>query len=191
MALTQSQSKRFAWGVWLIAALLFTALYGLYQAGFRLNTSTSMPQGIYRMVKMPQILQRGMVIILCPPKTAIFKEAYDRHYFGPGTCPSGFQTLLKPVAAIEGDWVQLSIEGIQVNRHWLKNSAPLKSDAQGRSLSRLEFGNYRVPSGQVWLVSTHHPQSFDSRYFGPVPIRQIQGLASPVWIWSGKGEAHL
>lgn len=188
MAVTPNQSKRLAWGVWISAALLFITLYGLYQAGYRLNTSTSMPQGIYQMRPKPSVLQRGMVVILCPPETAVFKQAYERQYFGPGTCASGFQTLLKPVAAIEGDWVQLSPQGIQVNHHWLKNSVPLKTDAQGRPLARLPAGDYRVRPGQIWLISSHHPQSFDSRYFGPVPIRQIQGLARPVWIWFQKGE---
>lgn len=188
MAVTQDQSRRFAWGVWITAALLFTTLYGLYLAGFRLNTSTSMPQGLYWMQPVPTVLKRGMVVILCPPNTAVFKQAYERHYFGPGTCPSGFQTLLKPVAAIEEDWVQLSTQGIQVNHHWLKNSRPLKTDVQGRTLSSPPAGSYRVYSGQVWVISSHHPQSFDSRYFGPISIRQIQGLARPVWIWSQKGE---
>lgn len=183
MAVTQNQSKRFAWGVWFLAALLFSALYGLHQAGYRLNTSTSMPQGIYRMLQKPTVLQRGMVVILCPPKTAIFKQAYERHYFGLGTCPSGFQTLLKPVAAIEGDWVQLNAQGVQVNHHWLKNSVQLQTDTQGRSMSRVPLGLYRVHAGEVWLISSHHPQSFDSRYFGSIPLILVQGIAHPIWIW--------
>lgn len=183
MAVTQNQSKRFAWTVWGIAALLFSTLYGLHQAGYRLNTSTSMPQGIYRMAQKPMVPQRGMVVILCPPKTAIFKQAYARHYFGPGTCPSGFQTLLKPVTAIEGDSVQLTSQGIQVNHHWLKNSMQLQTDTQGRSMSRVPLGLYRVHVGEVWLISSHHPHSFDSRYFGPMSLSLVQGIARPIWIW--------
>jgi len=33
----------------------------------------------------------------------------------------------------------------------------------------------------VWLLSGHDPRSFDSRYFGGVPVTNIQGVARPIW----------
>jgi type IV secretory pathway protease TraF len=39
-----------------------------------------------------------------------------------------------------------------------------------------------VPPGQVWLLSGHDSRSFDSRYFGPVPVANVQGVARPVWV---------
>jgi conjugative transfer signal peptidase TraF len=183
VAIDQCPSKRFALTAWGITALVFGLFYGLYWAGYRLNTSSSMPQGIYRLLQEPTVLMRGMTVTLCPPGTSIFKQAYDRHYFSSGTCPSGFEPLLKTVAATEGDWVQVTLQGIEVNHRWLKNSAQLQTDTQGRRMDRVPVGKYRVQTGEIWLISSHHPQSFDSRYFGAVPLNLVQGIARPIWIW--------
>jgi type IV secretory pathway protease TraF len=43
-------------------------------------------------------------------------------------------------------------------------------------------GGYSVPAGEVWLLSGHDPRSFDSRYFGAVPVTNIQGVARPIWV---------
>jgi type IV secretory pathway protease TraF len=40
-----------------------------------------------------------------------------------------------------------------------------------------------VPRGYVWLMSDYNPRSFDSRYFGPIPVKQIQGPAKLVLKW--------
>jgi conjugative transfer signal peptidase TraF len=183
VAINQCQSKRFALATWCIAVLLYGLSYWLYQAGYRLNTTASMPRGIYRLLQEPTVLMQGMTVTLCPPGTSIFKQAYDRHYFGSGTCPSGFEPLLKTVSATEGDWVQVTPQGIEINHRWLKNSAQLQTDTQGRRMSRVPVGKYRVQPGEIWLISSHHPQSFDSRYFGPMPLNLVQGIARPIWIW--------
>jgi type IV secretory pathway protease TraF len=41
---------------------------------------------------------------------------------------------------------------------------------------------YHVPGDTVWLLSAHDPRSFDSRYFGAVPVASIQGIAHPIWV---------
>jgi type IV secretory pathway protease TraF len=43
-------------------------------------------------------------------------------------------------------------------------------------------GFHSVRTGEVWLLSVHHPRSFDSRYFGAVPVTNIQGVARPIWV---------
>jgi type IV secretory pathway protease TraF len=45
---------------------------------------------------------------------------------------------------------------------------------------------YHVPADTVRLLSGHDPRSFDSRYFGAVPVASIQGIAHPIWVveWS-------
>jgi type IV secretory pathway protease TraF len=39
-----------------------------------------------------------------------------------------------------------------------------------------------VAKGEVWVISSYNPLSFDSRYFGPVPISRIEGFARPLFI---------
>jgi type IV secretory pathway protease TraF len=41
-----------------------------------------------------------------------------------------------------------------------------------------------VGSGDIWVLSGHDPRSFDSRYFGPVPVANVQGEARPLWVLS-------
>jgi len=40
-----------------------------------------------------------------------------------------------------------------------------------------------VPAGSVWLFSDHAPESFDSRYFGPVARSVMIGTAGPLGIF--------
>lgn len=87
--------------------------------------------------------------------------------------------MLKPVAAVEGDCVAISAQGIAVNGVLIPNSRALTIDTMGRPLKPMENGFYTVKPGTIWLISSHD-HSFDSRYFGPLPSANILGLAKPV-----------
>jgi len=51
----------------------------------------------------------------------------------------------------------------------LENGRRLKDrDSDGQFLAHYPFGQYIVASGSVWVASTYHPRSFNSRYFGPI-----------------------
>jgi conjugative transfer signal peptidase TraF len=89
---------------------------------------------------------------------------------------------VKPIAATAGDLVVVSTAGVTVNGQPVRDTAPLAHDSADRPLTPFPAGTYRVPPGQVWLLSGHDPRSFDSRYFGPVPAANVQGVARPVWV---------
>ena len=86
------------------------------------------------------------------------------------------------MVAVAGDQVTVSAAGLTVNGQNLLQSAPLSRDSAGRPIDAYAFGAYRVPAGMAWIVSGYSPNSFDSRYFGPVPVANIEGKATPVLV---------
>ncbi len=122
-----------------------------------------------------------MIVSLCPPKTAPFREAYERGYLSKGRCSSGLEPLLKPIAAIPGDQIEITPAGVLVNGVLLQNSAPLSADGQGRPMLQIPFGKFTAGPEQFWLIATRTPRSFDSRYFGPVPVTAIEGVAEAIF----------
>ena len=90
--------------------------------------------------------------------------------------------MVKPVAAAEGDVVTVAGSGVSVNGELVQGTAQLSRDSAGRPMQPFQAGTYQVGAGEVWLLSGHDPRSFDSRYFGPVPAVQVQGVARPLWV---------
>ena len=167
--------------IWIATAGLLIAGNWAYHAGYRLNSTVSMPAGLYQThPRSSEPLHRGALVLLCPPDTQSFQLAVARHYIGAGDCPGQTQALLKPVAAIAGDTVRVTGQGLQVNGHWLPHSQVLSQDSAGRPIPGIAMGTYPVPAGQIWLISSHSPNSYDSRYFGPVPEHAVQAIALPV-----------
>ena len=150
--------------------------------GLRINGTTSMPRGLWRVTPAAAPLRRGEVVTICPPDTAPFREAAARRYIPAGSCPGGYEPLVKPVGAATGDVVAVSGSGVTVNGQPVPGTAQLAQDSAGRRLQPVRAGTYPVAPGEVWLLSGHDPRSFDSRYFGPIPVGNVQGLARPVWV---------
>jgi conjugative transfer signal peptidase TraF len=164
---------------WAAFAFLFT------RAGFRINETSSAPIGLWRVAPVAGPLTRGAYVSFCPPDTPIFRLAQERGYLAKGACASGFQPLLKPVAAIAGDRIVLDEKGLWVNGELISNSRAEDQDRLGRPLPTLSFRSAIVPRGEVWLLSSFHASSFDSRYFGPVNVVGIEEIATPMWVSSG------
>ncbi|MGB9024486.1 MAG: conjugative transfer signal peptidase TraF [Rhodomicrobium sp.] len=167
---------------WLILAALMLSVSCARHLGLRLNTTSSLPMGLWRLTSLLRPPARGEIVSLCPPPTALFLEAKARFYLGAGSCPGGLEPMLKPVAGLPGDHVEATEAGISVNGTLLANSKPLAADLSGRPLTPLASGSFQLPEGSILLVSSFNPQSFDSRYFGPLPISAVQSLAHPVLV---------
>lgn len=173
-------SRRFALAVCTIAATVAGTAAALHAAGWRVNASPSVPVGLW-LLEQPASIGRGQVVAICPPAEPPFVEARARRYFADGDCPSGAEPLLKPIAAVAGDTVEVTGGAVVVNGQALANSAPLAADGAGRPMPAV-LGIHQVPAGMVWVVSSHHAASFDSRYFGPLPESAIQAAARPLWV---------
>lgn len=149
-------------------------------AGFRFNATNSMPVGVWH-VREGNAIKRGEIVTVCLPD-APSQLARQRGYVARGSCPDGAEPLVKPVAAVAGDVVTVQPGGIAVNGRAIPNTAALSRDEAGRPLHGARAGSHVVASGEAWLLSGRDGRSFDSRYFGPVPLSSITAAARPIWV---------
>lgn len=152
-----------------------------YVMGIRVNTTKSIPLGVYRTSVDP--VERGAYVFLCPPKVAAIQDAYDRGYIGAGFCPGGYGHLMKRVLAAHGDTVTVRDDGVRVNDTLLPLSVPRRADRAGRPLPRFQADHYKLGPAELLLMSDVSDTSFDSRYFGPVNRSQIKTVIRPVITW--------
>jgi conjugative transfer signal peptidase TraF len=159
------------------AILLFGALSAVTSAlaallGSHLvwNTTPSLPRGLYWLTRDTCALDVGDIAVF-PVPPALRPLVAERHYL-----PTG-HVLLKPVAALAGDTVCIRDDVAFVNDRPF--GPVLRADLEGRELP-VDPHCGPVPPRHVYVAS-HHPRSFDSRTFGPVPVAAVEGKATPVW----------
>lgn len=152
----------------------------LSASGLRINLSASMPRGLYIIIPLNRSLKKGDTIAACPPYSAALLGR-ERGYLGPGVCPEGVEPLLKLVVAVPGDAVTISDRGVSVNGALLPESRCLAKDGDGRSLHGWTIEHYSVQAKMLWLYAPLR-QSWDSRYWGPLSVRNVEGLASAILV---------
>lgn len=165
------------------AALAIVALIAstIGSAGtLRINFTSSLPRGIYRLAGGPP--SKGAMVLACLPDT-VARFARARGYVWRGDCPGDAAPVGKVVSAVAGDMVVATIEGLIINGRALPNTAARSRDGKGRPMTRFPSGRYVVAPGQLWLTSTYNPASFDSRYFGPVLATAVITRIEPLWIF--------
>lgn len=146
--------------------------------GLRINTSYSLPMGLYIETHDP-----GAPLIEFCPAGAFAKQSSERGYRTAGfACGDGAVPLLKPIVAREGDLVEATPNGLMVNRALLPQTAPLPGDSHSRPLKPWPFGVYRVQAGTVWVASSYNRGSYDSRYMGPIATSQIRRRLRALWV---------
>lgn len=164
--------KLFALAMALLAAADLTGF--LCSRYIRINRSPSLPLGLYRPVALP--LARGRLVSACLP-LAVTRLGRDRAYLPPGPCPGDAAPVLKYIAGLPGDVIEVTSSGITVNGIHLRLSSAVKVDSLGRSLYPVSPGKYRL-HGCYWLAAPH-AQSWDSRYFGCVPRESLREVLAP------------
>ena len=124
--------------------------------GFVLNVTDSMPGMVYQLGHG----EKGSIVAFCSPMP------YPS--IGRGPCPDGSMSLVKRVVGVAGDIVTATDAGIEINGQPVPNSRPIDRDSKGSALPHLR-GFFILVQGEIWAAG-EHPNSFDSRYFGPVGI---------------------
>ena len=116
-----------------IAALTVLVFGGATVSGVRLNTSSSMPRGLWLVHDTPAQLHRGDVVAAC-----LWPSEAVRYYVGRGDCQStSLEPVIKPIVAVAGDTVAITETGVVVNGSPIRHSARLSRDGRGRSMAVL------------------------------------------------------
>lgn len=170
-----SRQRRITVVLVLIAAPAL-ALTGAWFLGLRLNLTPSYPLGLWRVIPLERPVATGDLIFICPPQTEAFDLARARGYVRPGPCPGWLGPLIKTVAAVAGQQVDIA-DMVSIDGAPLPYSTMRSADALGRPL--MPYPGGVVPPGQLFLHS-NFVGSYDSRYFGPIPAEGTLGLAREV-----------
>jgi conjugative transfer signal peptidase TraF len=135
------------------------------------NASASVPEGLYRVRPAPP-LQVGDLVAAAPPEPlASFLAA--RRYLPRGA------VLVKPVAAMPGQIVCRT--GVRIRVGGTPVDEALLRDSRGRRLPAWSGCRTLLP-GEVFLMNPTVRDSFDGRYFGPLPASALLGRAVPIWL---------
>jgi type IV secretory pathway protease TraF len=89
--------------------------------------------------------------------------------------------VLKPVAAVAGDVVEIGPEAVIVDGQALASCSVAGADSLGCVLPHVAWGRYVVGADELWLVSTRVPNSWDGRYLGPISTSQAWSVARRRW----------
>jgi len=153
----------------------------------RINTTASMPIGLYR--EVPPHVEPGAWVVFCLPEE-LARLGRERAYLRRGSCPDGSQELLKEIVAVPGDHIVLARAGLTVNGRSIPGSALRVVDRDRRTLPHAPFGERFLGPGELWVLGIDQCVSWDSRYFGPVPFNHVRGAAIPMLTF-GAGPLRL
>ncbi len=136
------------------------------------NASPSVPVGLYA-VRPAGVLRISELVVAIPP------EPLAGFLAARGYLPEGVP-LLKHILALPGQTVCRSARTVTVDASEVGQA--LARDRRGRSLPDWQ-GCRVIASGEVFLMNRRPEDSFDGRYFGPLPASAITGRADPLWTY--------
>jgi conjugative transfer signal peptidase TraF len=136
------------------------------------NPSDSVPRGWYH-IGPADSLQVGSIVLARLPASAAALAA-QRDYL-----PAGIP-LLKRIGAVAPQ--RVCIDGMSVRVDDVAIADVMRADGRGRPLSAWSQCR-RLAHGELFLLSSTNPASFDSRYFGPISTSSVIGSAQLLWTW--------
>ncbi|MEW5688194.1 MAG: S26 family signal peptidase [Pseudomonadota bacterium] len=141
------------------------------------NRTPSEPIGLYRRSFSPAAPGR-LVAFIAPPAAFPYAERRLGHLHR--------VPILKEVAAAAGDVVCTDDGALHINGQW---RAPIQTrDSEGAPLPRWT-GCRALTSREIFVYSQRIPNSFDSRYFGPIDLAMVKGVFAPLITAPNRGKA--
>jgi len=132
------------------------------------NHTPSVPPGWY--VRSADEIALGALVTVRAQDVAPGYAA-ARHFTDAG------DRFIKRIAANDGDSVCTEGDAILINGRTVAHRAT--HDSQGRALPHWS-GCRTLSSNEIFLMGDT-PDSFDSRYFGPVSADDIEGVSRPIF----------
>lgn len=161
--------------VFLVTALLISVADYLPKE-FIYNETSSMPIGWYKIIAYnpnENQLKKGDIVVFNLPQ-GISNMIYKRGYL-----ENKNEKLLKYITGVYGDGFCVDSDKLIINN---KKYVIEKYDTHGRLLPKMQTGKYVIKKGNI-MTLTDVNNSFDSRYFGEVPITAIKYKVVPFIVW--------
>ncbi len=99
--------------------------------------------------------------------------------------------FIKRVIAVEGDVVEEKNKVVYVNGQPLSEPYIQHTDRNRNPFEpRDNFGPYIVPKNKLFVMGDNRDQSYDSRYWGYVDLKDVKGKALIIY-WSWDGEKNM
>lgn len=96
--------------------------------------------------------------------------------------------FIKRVIGTGGDRIEVRNKVVYVNDVPLTEPYAIHRDAETEPSQRDNFGSFVVPRDSFFVMGDNRDQSYDSRFWGVVPMRTIKGKAFIMyWSWNSNG----
>jgi conjugative transfer signal peptidase TraF len=134
------------------------------------NASASVPIGLYRLQPVHQLSVTELVAVIPPEPLATF---LDFNGYLPIGVPMLKRTLALPGQTACRTGLTITVDDIEVGH-------ARERDGRGRPLPIWQ-GCRLLSAGEIFVMNWQSADSFDGRYFGPIPASAVIGKAIPVW----------
>lgn len=129
-----------------------------------INRSASEPSGVYLVAQGPAV----------PGEKIAFRVPQPGRAYAAAVMPERLgSSILKTVVAGEGDRVCAATGWLVINSRDV--AAIARTDRRGQPLPQWRECR-RLRAGELFVFSDRIPNSFDSRYYGPVPASDVIGV---------------
>jgi conjugative transfer signal peptidase TraF len=136
------------------------------------NASNSVPIGLYRLQPVTTLTVTELVAVQPPALLATF---LDFNGYLPIGVPMLKRVLALPKQTVCRNGLTIAVDGVDVGQAY-------ERDGRGRPLPAWH-GCRIIADGDVFVMNWQSPDSFDGRYFGPLPASAVIGRAVPVWTY--------
>lgn len=144
----------------------FVLMSLLLFSNYRLNYSNSESIGIWEILPLTSIPKKGDHVIFCRPISVTSLHESCKPY------------LIKTIVGVPGDRVSMNTQGVHINQLLLNESRILNSRPSKYSLEK----SFILSPNTFWVYGSNNPtRSYDSRYFGPIPLASIKAKAKLVY----------